>query len=340
MSDSSRPTVICLTPVKNEAWILERFLQCASTWADHIVLADQQSTDATPDIAGRFEKVTLIDNPHPGYDEQARQKLLIDAARRIPRKDPQGPRLLLALDADEILTANWMTSPEWDALRSAEPGTVVWFRWMNVAPNVSGGWLDESWKSFGFVDDGSPHAGSTIHSPRIPVPDEAPSLRMQEVLVLHYQYANWERMTSKQRWYQCWERLHHPEKRPVTIFRQYNFMHADVQQARPLREAWIAGYEDRGIDMRSIASEAPYHWDREVVEMLMTHGTNPFEKMAIWDVNWTEMGRRLGHDVNGELADPRSAFTKRVHAWLRRTQAHQHHPLVRLAQKTLQAAGW
>jgi hypothetical protein len=163
---------------------------------------------------------------------------------------------------------------------------------------------------------------------------------MEAVHVLHYQYAHWERMTSKQRWYQCWERLNHPEKRPVTIYRQYNFMHADVKRAQPLRDAWLDGYEARGIDMRTITSEAPYHWDREVVEMLMAHGTAPFAKLAIWDVDWAAVGRACGYDVNGEFADPRSGFEKRVHRWLRATQARQHHPLVRFAQKTLQAVGW
>ena len=335
-----QPTIICLTPVKNEAWILERFLQCASTWADHIVLADQQSIDATPDIAARFEKVVYIDNPHPGYDEQARQKLLIEAAREIPLNDPQGSRILLALDADEILTANWMDSPEWKAALRASPGTVLQFRWLNVGPNVSSGWLDADWKPFGFVDDGSPHAGKTIHSPRVPVPNSAPELRMSAVRVLHYQYANWDRMTSKQRWYQCWERLNHPAKRPVTIYRQYNFMHADVKRARPLRKEWLAGYENRGIDMRSIESDAPYHWDQEVVEMLLENGADLFEKIAIWDVDWTELALDLGYDVNGELGDPRSPFTERVHTWLRRTQAHRYHPFVRLMQKTLQLFDW
>jgi hypothetical protein len=46
-------------------------------------------------------KVILIENPSPTYNEFAREKLLIEAARNI-----SGPRLLVALDADEALTAN------------------------------------------------------------------------------------------------------------------------------------------------------------------------------------------------------------------------------------------
>lgn len=50
MSSSARKTqIVCLTPVRNEAWILERFLKAAELCADHIVLADQDSTE--PKIA-------------------------------------------------------------------------------------------------------------------------------------------------------------------------------------------------------------------------------------------------------------------------------------------------
>src|SRR5437660_66806 len=84
--DSQRATVICVTPVRNEEWILERFLLCASLWADYIIVADQGSDDDTPRIAASHPKVTLIENSSPAYDEAARQKLLnlpcLDEERR------------------------------------------------------------------------------------------------------------------------------------------------------------------------------------------------------------------------------------------------------------------
>ena len=45
------PTVIALAPVRNEAWILERYLRCAALWADHVVVADQGSDDGCREIA-------------------------------------------------------------------------------------------------------------------------------------------------------------------------------------------------------------------------------------------------------------------------------------------------
>ena len=60
---NNRPSIIVITPVRNEAWVLDAFLTCTSSWADFIILADQHSTDGTRAIARKYKKVTLIDNP-------------------------------------------------------------------------------------------------------------------------------------------------------------------------------------------------------------------------------------------------------------------------------------
>ena len=330
-------TLICMTPVRNEAWILERFLQCASTWADYIVIADQQSTDGSREIARRFEKVVLVDNPHEAYDEGARQRLLIDSARQLP---VSGKRILIALDADEMFSANWMESPEWQQLLAAPPGTVLYFRWANIGPDVTCAWVDADYKPFGFVDDGSPHEGRPIHSPRVPVPKDAPALYFDEIKVLHYQYADWARMRSKQRWYQVWERLNDPKKRPVTIFRQYHHMEAAIRRAGPVRPEWLAGYEALGIDMRAIPKASHYYWDEAVLKLLMEYGPERFRKLNIWDRDWTALAAQKGLVVDGMLHDPRTPFEKAVHAWLRATQGKSHTLPVRAVQKLLQVFGW
>ena len=39
------PKIIVVTPIKNEDWILDRFLSVTSQFADLIIIADQNSTD-------------------------------------------------------------------------------------------------------------------------------------------------------------------------------------------------------------------------------------------------------------------------------------------------------
>jgi len=330
------PTIFCLTPVKNEAWILDRFLHCASTWADHIIVADQQSDDGSREIARSYEKVHLIDNNSPTYDEAARQQLLIQAARDIPVANR---RILIALDADEIFTANWMQRADWTKMQQLQPGTVLRFRWANVTPRIKEGWVSDHWIPFGFVDDGSAHEGEKIHSPRIPVPLGAPTFDSEDIRVLHYQYANWERMKSKQRWYQCYEVLEHPEKRPVTIFRQYHHMDASVKGAKRFPDIWFDGYEEQGIDMTTVERKSHYYWDKELVHLFIEQGVDPFRKINVWGKDWETVCSRLG--VSGEaIRDPRTRFDRAVHEWLANTQIKQDALHIRGMQKLLQLMGW
>ena len=97
-----KPLLICMTPIRNEAWVLHAFLKATSIWADYIIIADQLSTDGSREIALSYPKVILIDNNHPDYNEADRQKMLIDRARQI-----EGDKILFGLDADEIFAANF-----------------------------------------------------------------------------------------------------------------------------------------------------------------------------------------------------------------------------------------
>jgi glycosyltransferase involved in cell wall biosynthesis len=177
-----------VTPVRNEAWILERFLRAAELWADDIIVADQGSTDGTREIAGRFAKVRLVENTTPAYDEGARQRLLLAAARDLP-----GARVIVALDADEALAAGTWETDEWTAALSSPPGTVLRFEWVNLLGGECAHIGAEA-VPFGFVDDGAEHTGSTIHSTRVPVPENALVRDLRGVKVLHLQFTDWSRM--------------------------------------------------------------------------------------------------------------------------------------------------
>ncbi|CEK16901.1 glycosyl transferase [Chthonomonas calidirosea] len=339
-ADSQKPTIICLTPVRNEAWILERILASTSLWADHIVIADQCSNDGSREIASRFPKVTLVDNSSPEWDEGVRQRLLWNEARKIP-----GRRLLFALDADEALTANWAESEEWRKAWSAPEGTVIYMDWVNIYPGFEQCWIPPHPIPRGFMDNGVEHSGEKIHGPLVPQPQSGHRIVWKEIKLLHFQYVNWERMKSKQRWYQAWERLNFPSKRPITLYRQYHHMDArPPQEMHPVQREWLEGYEQHGIDWRALQEEskAPYYWwDEEIVAMLLKHGTRKFRKIALWDVDWEEKARRMGLNVPpGLLADPRSTFEKKVHRWLAATQGRQYERKIRLLQRALRLFGW
>jgi Glycosyl transferase family 2 len=95
-SDNS-PKVICLTPVRNESWIIKPFLAASKMWADHVIVAEGCS-DGTLELLQSTRDVETIINAAKTYDERP-QRLLVDKAREIP-----GKRILIVLDADEILS--------------------------------------------------------------------------------------------------------------------------------------------------------------------------------------------------------------------------------------------
>ena len=157
--------VVCLTPVRNEAWVLDRFLKATSLWADVIIVADQMSTDGSREIAVKYPKVVLIDNDTEDFNEPERQKLLIDEARKI-----EGKKLLITLDADEMFSPEIFDSKQWKEVLLSKPGTVIYFQWANFAPDLKHMWYG-NYFPWGFMDDGTEHISkNAIQNARIPLP--------------------------------------------------------------------------------------------------------------------------------------------------------------------------
>ena len=191
------------------------------------------------------------------------------------------------------------------------------------------------------MDDGSDHHGKRIHSPRVPNPPGAPTIDLDDVVVLHFQYVAWERMVSKHRWYQAWEHVANQQKRPLQIFREYRHMYGswDKSEIHPIKPEWLDGYRRLGIDFQAVSSEPVTWWDREVVHMLQQHGPEHFRKLDIWDKDWNAVAALTGTS-RGELLDPRSMFDKAAHRLLKATQGHRSRLVVRAFEHALRTAGW
>ena len=305
----SKPFIICLIPVKNEAWILERCLAAASLWADKIIVADQMSTDGSREIALKYPKALLIDNNSIDYNEDARQKLLITEARKLCF---EGKKLFITLDADECLTANFAETEEWKKLLKLAKGTVATFNWLNLHPDGKQCWQPSYRFPWGFMDDGiTQHEGQSFHSSRIPLPENAPVFNCEEIKVLHYQFSDWERMQSKHRWYQCYELLNRPEMTPLSIFRMYHHMYGiQAIDFLPTNEKWFSFYEKQGIDMRSVQKDATYRWDSETTKLFDKYGEKYFSSLNIWQNSEPEN-------------DPRTKYQRTLHRYLLATQIYQ-----------------
>lgn len=299
-----KPTIICLTPVRNEAWVLDRFLKATSLWADYIIIADQMSTDGSREIALKYPKVILVDNNTEEFNEPERQKLLINEARKI-----NGPRLLITLDADEMFTPNVLTSSEWQQMLESEPGTVFKFQWANIHPDLKHFWHGYYFP-WGYMDDGYEHNyNNRIHNYRIPFPINSPVVEIKDIKVIHFQFTDWNRMLSKHRWYQCMEVINYPFKHEIDIYRQYHHMNiVESNELINIPTEWISEYENLGINILQINKEKRIWYDEQTLKLFKLYGVRKFHRIDIWDVDWSEINRDWLVVDSKDVFNPQSFF--------------------------------
>jgi len=317
MNSIIQPIIICLTPVRNEAWILDKFLTSTSLWADHIIIADQMSTDGSREIAKKYPKVILIDNPSETFNEPERQKLLIDEARKI-----EGQRLLITLDADEVFTPNYHTSEEWKTMLTSNPGTIFRFYMYNLSSDLKNMWLHDDYFFWGYMDDGYQHkSDNIIHTARIPLPQGHDIINNKDIKVIHFQFTDWNRMQSKHRWYQCFEVLNFKDRSALDIFRMYHHMYGvKPTNLIPIPKEWIEDYKKQEIDLLHVNYETKLWWDEKVLDLFEEHGTEVFRKLNIWGVNWKKTAKSWGKSNLSLYNDPRNIFDKLIQFWLLKTQ--------------------
>lgn len=281
---SQTPKIVVITPVKNEAWILDRFLAVTSKFADQIIIADQNSTDGSQTICKSYPKVTLIENKSEQFNEAERQILLIQKARELM----PGHKIILALDADEILAANATKTVGWQSMVNAKPGTVLCFEKPNLylTPNQ---YIKGQPSPHGYVDDGIEHKPSQIHSVRIPMPDYAPRLDIHDVKILHYAMIRPTGQAAKFRMYSVIENA-------LTIGfiltrrRKYSanklYIESGEAQLSPAQSEWFTGWEEMGIDMQTIINQKYYWQDFEVLQYFHKYGLRRFWLEDIWNFDW------------------------------------------------------
>lgn len=292
------PTLICITPMKNEDWILERFLKCTSTWADHIILFDQNSTDNSPEIASKFPKVHYHINPAQEFNDHNHWSGLMEEARKLP-----GVRkVIFSLDCDEFFSSNSFETPEWKTFLNSEPGSLMVVDRVLVSHDVTM-YRYEMDTLLGFVDDGVSTIGmlgekKKVHNIRLPFPLNCPGIfKMNQIKLLHYSLSDIGRLRSKNRWYQCFEK-NVGEKSTSTILNQYHMhgLSVDYSNYKKIPIEWLNGYFKCGIDMTSMKKISIYYWwDKKILEeYFIKDGWQKFGKLNIWDIDWNGAAAHFG----------------------------------------------
>ena len=290
--------IIVLMPVKNEAWILRVSLAAASVWADQIIVSDQGSTDGSKDIARSFSKVYLIENDClQDFDEYKMREPMISKARELYGAG----NILIALDADELLTP-YFDSEDFLYWQKLSRGTIIQFFWGNIKPKSDKYWSVYH-QNFGYVDDGRVFETGQIHVPRLFTPQGIDDVyECKDLGVMHFQYVDWDRMKSKHRWYQCYERINFPTKNAVDIYRRYHHMYNPTNTLYAIPKEWRENYLKANVDIANWNKESVYWWDYKVVSYLETYGTRYFSQIDIWTFDWKKVTGKK-YRFNGSVGD-------------------------------------
>jgi len=325
----SKPLLICMTPVRNEAWILHAFLKATSLWADYIIIADQGSIDGSREIALSYPRVILINNSNPDFNEPERQKLLIDKAREI-----DGDKILFALDADEIFSANVQLTNDWQKIIHSEKGDVFWFQWAQVMFDKAHYWVPNNFYPWVFHDDGKePHGNysANIHSMRIPYPiEEKQMVYVRDFKVLHFQYIFPERNLSKQNFYKLVD--YTVNKRSAVKISRTNFEKKIKTKQFELTDDMIYVEEINGFNLFDLidTNSRNFWFDSYVVERIQQNGIAAYKYIDIWNKSFLE---------RYDFKDPRNCFIKLLHFYLRRTQNISNSFLIRIIDKIIKKIG-
>lgn len=324
-----KPKLICLTPVRNEAWCLDVFLQFTSLWADYIIIADQNSTDGSREIALKYPKVRLINNDSHIYSEDQRQKLLINESRHI-----EGDKILVTLDADEIFTSNFSDTKDWQRILNSKPGEVFGIQWANIFPDQKNYFSSGFYYPWVFHDDGITEHQNYVkwmHSMRIPYPKSADAgyYEVTDFKVFHFAWIYQKRVESKNRFYQCLVCLKDSNEHFISLFRSYKQKN---EKKKPIPPEWLENYNKINLDFlgKLNLSGSLYWYDMEVKEQFLKHGFTRFKYLDIWNKDWiADMKNQI------EIKDPRNFFIKFIHTYLRATHNISATIPIRLIDKVL-----
>lgn len=281
---------ILIVPVKNEEWILEFTLTCASMFFDHIIIADENSTDNTANICKRFTKVIYIKNEAERYDEGNRRQILLKAAREI-----SGNNFIAHLAADEIFSANILDEKVFDEMvKDKSPGTAFSFQWVQLWRSDKHYRVDKNsvWSNFdrpfAFIDDRKVdfEPGFT-HLSIIPESLALNPISIIDIKVLHYQFTDFKRLLRKQRWAKLLEFGHYTQpnflksiilnNKYIVTKDEYGLKLADVPTS------WIDKYPAR------IPRPDSSKWhEKTAIEFISKYSPENLYWLDIWDYKWPE----------------------------------------------------
>jgi hypothetical protein len=152
---------------------------------------------------------------------------------------------------------------------------------------------------------------------------------VKQFKVFHLNYLHERRLKSKNRFYQCIERVHDSNTSFVSSYRSNNLKKSEKIH---IPTEWFETYELQGINIyKEINFKEAYFWfDLAVIELFKKYGFAKFKYLAIWDKKWIEQMKGFL-----KIADPRSIPLKLIHFYLKISQRFYPSFIVKAIDKPL-----
>ena len=281
---------IGLMLTRNEEHLLPYTLPPLAQICDHIIIADQHSTDDTRAIIKKCNKAILVENPPSppdgNYDTQGRN-LLLDTARNF-----DGNNLIICIDADEIAPPNIFRDLKEYIASRYKIGTgfqIDWVRLWKKNTRYCPPWnhiFHSIRHAKFFYDDRQYHHGKTswVHGGSIPTPYEACHY-LPHFEILHFHWVFWQRALWQHAWYHMMEfknaRFDKSHIHRINRFYSDPALHGQKVITRRLPQKLRQGYQPPP----PYPDNAPNWRKDEIWQMIEKHGIEIFEPLNIWYVS-------------------------------------------------------
>jgi len=308
--------IVATVPVRNEDWVLGLSGRAMMRWVDHAVFLDHASTDRTPEILAQIAeefpgRVTILNESGQVWEEMRHRQRLLDEARA------QGATHIALVDADEILTANLLSSIR-GMFEHLTIGNVLQLPWLCLRGGIrryhaSGVWGEQN-VSTGFADDPALHwkargpEGYDYHHRHpmgrymCPVQGVGRTWKGRDAGLMHLQFVSGRRLRAKQCLYKLQEVTRgwvSPTNTIDEINRRYNLAvygnehKLDLQMGfggglREAPAAWWDGYEDL---MQYFHPHAEPWQEAEALRILQEHGAAKFAGLDLFGLDEPEIVR-------------------------------------------------
>lgn len=271
---------IVLLPVKNEAWILRQSLHNFSSFADHIIVADQSSTDGSREIYKEFPKVIMIENPANGHSNSVRWLLLDSARKMFGYKN-----LIICIDADEMVSKEAIAKMEefiQDKSLKSLSFQLPWVQlWKDVNHYRNDGVWANNFKTIAFVDsknlDYQHEEVINDHTSRVPLTENVVKI---DSPLLHFQYVAFESAMIKQAWYRASELIDGKKSA-----RYINYKYSITKECNSLVLNTPTGWLEQIPEARLVQATTVDSWNyKTLLNWFQKYGVNFFEPLDIWDI--------------------------------------------------------